>query len=373
MKESQLMRTMMMAMLTMCILVAWPTSHSNAAVLKVQAKSCTYADVLAAVTYGAGVATAVVNIPAGECDWGVNELTVPGGVSLNGAGSGSTIIRGSDGSDQLITIDCTNGKTSSFSNITLSGKGNPAIWDDGLLFTGGCKNFKVFNSVFSDFVNAGVSVYSDGHGVIYKNKFINNYRAGQTGGTTGYGVVVYGDSTWPALDLGSNKAVFVEDNYFYGNRHNIASNDGSRYVFRYNEATVTGPAKNFAQVDAHGISSSPQGSRSWEVYNNTFSAIIPVGALTRTAIGMGGGDGVIFNNILNNPEVTRWAIELWTPADAYPGEDQVRAAYFWNNSPGATSLLNIDSPTHFVEGRDYFLYAKPGYSPYPYPHPLRAR
>lgn len=358
----------LMAIFIISLLVAWPTSHSIAAGQTIHAQSCTFSDVQAAVNSGA--TGAVINIPAGTCDWRANTLTVPGGVSLKGEGRAATIIRGSSGTGNLITIDCSNGKTSNFSNMALIGKANPAIWDGGLLLSGGCKDFMVFNSGFSDFVNFAISVYDDSRGVIFKNNFLNNFRDGQTGGATGYGVVVYGDSTWPLLELGTENAVFVEDNYFYGNRHNIASNNGSRYVFRYNNVTATGSVMNYAMVDAHGFASSPRGSRSWEVYNNTFSTKLPPGDWARTCMGMGGGDGVIFNNVLTNPDKISRTIELWAPrqALAYPAKDQMRSGYFWNNSPN--TLVN-NSPTHFVEGRDYFLYPKPEYRPYAYPHPLR--
>ncbi len=350
------------------LLVVWPTSHTIAAGQSISAPTCAFSAVQGAVN--SGNTGDVVNIPAGTCDWGSNTLTVPGGVSLRGAGRTSTIIRGSSGTNDLITIDCSNGKTSNFSDMTLIGKANPAIWDGGLTLLNGCKDFMVFNSKFSDFVNHGLSVEGNSRGVIFNNNFFNNFRAGQTGGTTGYGVVVYGDSTWPPLELGTANAVFVEDNIFSGNRHNIASNNGSRYVFRHNTVTAPEPVKNFALVDAHGFTSSPRGSRSWEVYNNTFSTNLLTSDAARTVMGIGGGDGVIFNNILLNPHTVSRTIELWAPqqTSTYPAKDQMTSGYFWNNSP---NILCNDAPANFVEGRDYFLYARPGYAPYAYPHPLR--
>jgi hypothetical protein len=369
--------TRMRAPLAVCalnLLVIWPAPNIFAAGPTIHAQSCTFSAVQAAVHSGA--TGDMIMIPAGTCDWGANRLTVVGGISLKGAGKAATIIRGSSGAGDLVTFDCSNGKTSNFSDITLTGKGNPAIWDGGLTFSNGCKDFMVFNSKFSNFINHGIEVEGNSRGVIFKNEFTDNYRAGQTGGTTGYGVVVYGNATWPLLELGTANAVFVEDNVFFGNRHDIASNDSSRYVFRHNNVTATVATNNFVMVDAHGKFSSPRGSRSWEVYDNTFAVNYSTEDAKRGVIAMGGGDGVIFNNKVTTPGMIASTIELWTPQSAatYPAPDQMTSGYFWNNDSVTAQgprMLKVNSVLHHVEGRDYFLYPKPGYAPYTYPHPLR--
>lgn len=353
-------------------------SISSASAATVNASSCMSPAVQTAVNSAVNGDT--VLIPAGTCDWGASTLAVPGGVYLKGSGKTATIIRGSSQSNQtLVNFNCSNGRVATFSDMTLIGKGNPAVWDQGISLLNGCKSFKVFNSKFTDFVNAGVSVNGDSHGVTYSNDFVNNYRAGQTGGTTGYGVVVYGNGTWPALELGTANAVFVEDNYFYGNRCNIASNNGARYVFRYNTAVATDPVLNYSMVDAHGKASSPRGSRSWEIYNNTFSTNMVTGVAERGATGLHGGDGVVFNNVLTNPETFARMVEITVtpPVTAYPTTDQMTSGYFWNNTAAAwpngdptKRLIDKGTPSNFVEGRDYFQYARPGYKPYTYPHPL---
>lgn len=354
-------------------LTPWPTAPLLAAELTFQAQSCGFSAVRDAVqdAINSGV-NSVVNIPAGTCNWGDNKLVLPAGISLKGSGKATTVLRSySSANDKLITIDCSNGKTAQFSDMTLIGKGNPAIWDGGLALKGGCRDFKVFNSRFSDFVFYGVGVWGDSQGVIYQNDFLNNYRAGQTGGTTGYGIVVYGDGTWPPLELGTANAVFVEDNYFSGNRHNIASNNGSRYVFRYNRAITISSVRDFPIVDAHGRGSAPRGSRSWEIYNNTFSTDLAANEKARAITGIRGGDGVVFNNTVTDPLSIRTMIELSALEVAlpYPAMDQMRSGYFWNNS---LDLLVNAAPGNFVLGRDYFLTARPGYAPYMYPHPLRS-
>ena len=61
----------------------------------------------------------------------------------------------------------------------------------------------------------------------------------------------------------------------------------------------------------------------------------------------------------------------------YPGPNQIRSAYFWNNpTKGTSSEADADGianscPASIQKGRDYFMMPKPGYKPFPYPHPLR--
>ncbi len=171
--------------------------------------------------------------------------------------------------------------------------------------------------------------------------------------------------------------VLVEDNYFSGNRHNIASNNGSVYVFRHNTCVGQDPAKNFAQTDAHGLSSSPRGSRSYEIYNNVYSANISSG-LQRTAIGIRGGDGVIFNNTMTAATISR-PIELSAkdfPAAPIPALIKPDLLYIWNNSnysnSYATNGIDNNCPSSIGLNRDDSLSPKPGYTPYTYPHPLRS-
>jgi hypothetical protein len=349
------------------------------------ASSCEFNEVVTAVNAAAAettagtVAAATVVIPAGDCNWKAQQLQVPAGVYLRGAGQDRTTIRRIGtvpNTSYLVAFDCSNGKRAEFSDMHLIGNGNGKIEDKGLGLLHGCVDFKVSNSTFSNFVFSAVYVGDAPRqrGVIYSNKFIDNYSPDLK--NLGYGVVVYGGDAWPTLELGSQNAVFVEDNYFSGNRHNIASNNGSVYVFRYNTVIGQDPAKDFAMTDAHGLSSSPVGSRSYEIYNNRYSTVL-AGGMQRTAIGIRGGDGVIFNNTAT-ATIAR-TVELTTEGFAcgiYPGPYQIRSLYIWNNSARPnnrhkTDGIANDCPSSITLNRDYFLSPKPGYVPYAYPHPLR--
>jgi len=341
------------------------------------ARSCEFDAVSNAV--GMAHPGATVAIPAGDCNWGVRQLDVPGNVSLRGAGRELTTLRRAgniQGSGYMIAFDCSQGGAPHFSGLTLIGNGDGAIQDKGLGLLHGCIDFVVAKSSFRNFVFSAVYVgdSENQRGVIYDNNFIDNYSAKLA--NLGYGVVVYGGGTWPELRLGTKDAVFVEDNFFSGNRHNIASNNGSAYVFRHNTVVGQDPAKDFAMTDAHGLSSSTRGSRSYEIYGNRYSANLKHG-LQRSAIGIRGGDGVIFDNVVAD-KISR-AIELDEEGFAcgvYPGQDQIRSLYIWNNSYERADdrfEAGIDNqcPASIGLNRDYFLKARPAYRPFGYPHPLR--
>lgn len=87
--------------------------------------------------------------------------------------------------------------------------------------------------------------------------------------------------------LGTNNAVFVEDNEFYRSRGDAIDSDyGGKYVFRNNY--VVG-----CYVEAHSIQSGNRSARSWEIYNNT---IVADGNEWLFPMFLRGGTGVIFGN-----------------------------------------------------------------------------
>jgi hypothetical protein len=70
------------------------------------------------------------------------------------------------------------------------------------------------------------------------------------------------------------------------------------------------------------------------------------------------------------------------PLKSYAALDQIgdpNDLYIWGNTSSGDGLyLNPTSDPHGIgywlkAGRDYFTTAKPGYSPYTYPHPLRTQ
>ena len=334
----------------------------------IKASSCAFEDVRSALSSLGHTGT--VFIPAGKCDWGANQLIVPSGVALMGSGRDTTYLYRSarvQPNVYLIRYECKNDSPAVLADLSLVGAGLIDNEDRGVGLLNGCVDFEVSRSRFSRFVFAAIEVRGPRtqRGVIYDNEFIDNYIP--KGNSPGYGIVVFGDATWPSLELGSENAVYIEDNYFRGNRHHIASNNGSRYVFRNNIAIATDMTKDFSQVDAHGLSSSPRGSRSWEIYNNQFKANLTSGR-NLAGIGIRGGDGVIFGNTFRGPIAHPVLLSLeGGKCGDYPTMDQIRDAYIDVPDESVTNKCAVS----IKPGRDYHISSKDGYRPFVYPHPLR--
>ena len=223
-------------------------------------------------------------------------------------------------------------------------------------------------------------------GVIFNNDFTNNYFYNSRSQTIvlGYGVVVYGDGSWPELRLGTADNIFIENNYMYGNRHHVASNNSSRYVYRYNTAITTTNTRNHYALDAHGRGAnngSKSGSRQYEIYGNVIDTDLPKAESARTAIGIRGGDGVIFANFIGAQ--FRFGLELMVEnaREAQGKEacnsvpDRITDLYIWDNrisvaNSAKNGVLSV-CPNTVQLGRDYFLQSKKYYFPFTYPHPLR--
>ena len=140
-------------------------------------------------------------------------------------------------------------------------------------------------------------------------------------------------------------------------------------------------------IEVHGNYYYGRGSVSFEIYNNTINS-------GHSFMGMyiRGGTGVIFNNTFLNDftyPIVFANYQSFTSGTnhppgpcgyaccTYPCPDQINQAYVWDNTYGGSPVdvfvrdrgLERD---HIQEGRDYFMYEKPGYTPFEYPHPLTA-
>jgi len=367
----------------------------------VHATSCSRNDVAAAFAQARDGQT--VRIPAGNCDWGAGSVSRAGGIRVRGAGMRTTVMQRSapvtTWGNFLMSFDCSNGKTVEISDIGFLG--NDALQnsaqqladEDAGLLLDQCVDFRVHDIEFREFSNAGLTIRGiNTRGVVYRGNFQSNFKCQPTPvDCLGYGVVVYGGdgaqgNDQVPLQLGSQTAVFIEDSDFRDNRHAIASNQGSRYVFRHNSVLSTQRTRDFGLIDAHGRGDYPPGSRSWEIYENSIGP--DPSTLVVTGISIRGGDGVIFNNTVgsNVAHVLYLSLEQDCPSSGGPVPDQTREAYIWGNTwngppagyennppdpldPG--SIVSNDCPRLLRDGTQYKLSARPGYAPYAYPHPLR--
>ncbi len=371
------------------------------------AATCSKTDVTAAIN--AASDGDIVTVPAGTCSWGA--FTLAKGVVLRGAGKASTII-------SLSTLSASGSAARAFrlTGMTIKG-GNPSIE-----ITGEWKNFRIDHSVItsSSWVTGILVSFSSANGVIDNDEFFNSRTE------------VYGEGNGsPAWSrpssIGMGDAVFLEsstsDWAVYGNA--IDSTAGGRYVIRHNTIYNT-------PIENHGAcTSGMRGTRSYEIYENTLVADTrgTMAGITYRPMLLRGGTGVVFNNTIAGPWSTktihidsqRSCVEyisdlngacggLWSShpqcdgksgtlydgplsAQGYPCRDQLGRStdqgittvqaleplYAWNNKAGSQAVpvvMNpaVDctmTPVHLKEDRDYVLETpRPGYVPYPYPHPL---
>jgi hypothetical protein len=346
------------------------------------AASLSPADIQAAVNAASPGDTVI--LPAGEFRGFNSTITIPNGISIKGQGKNATKLRKTDTSRIDIFRLNEAGQASTYpvemSGFSLYGCGDQSTLDTGINIARGIKDFKIHDLDLQGFGYSGLIVHGYSYGVIWNCRFIDCYAPGN-----GYGIGVLaeepgdvkpGDASWTRpVVFGGNEWVFVEDCYFSNQRHAIASNFGGRYVFRYNTC-VNNKRSEF--IDVHGYAGTTRGARAWEVYHNNLtgdSVNWPDG------IGMTGGDGVIFNNTMQGNIAFPIFLSDDSCEGSYPGPDQIRSCYIWGNNEdgnpvdkagsGSNNDIAVYCTQFLQQDRDFFLYPKPEYTPYPYPHPLR--
>jgi hypothetical protein len=360
------------------------------------ASSCSRTHVQAAInTAGTGD---TVLVPAGTCTWTGN-VDIPNTkkLTLQGAGIGATMITAGS-YDCLIELNQSGSRVTGFELI------NGYIQADG-------DGWRIHHCKFTS-PSGGNAVFVRGlresihpTGLIDHCVFVNT-RVEICGWA---GLTAHALWSQPLNPGSGQNVVYVEDCNFthtiFGNA--IDSNYGGRYVFRYNTL-------NDVYVEAHSVQGDNRASRKWEIYRNTFhqnQRAMWVPMFLR------GGTGVVFDNVLTGTWTTPGIAldnvrdcetrdvsgkcdgtspwdgnqaggngypcrdqigrstdsSLWTPSRPYPAQG-LDPAYAWNNKLGASDVLffhHNNCANHIQSGRDYYNNtAKPGYTPYTYPHPL---
>jgi len=357
------------------------------------AASLSQADIQTAVD--AADAGDTVQLPSGTNNDFTGTVTISKAITVYGAGETTTVLkRASDPGDHasFFHVDPLESadQTITFHDFGLYGYGHTddetideGIWLD---YSGETDyEIRIYNCQFREFGYAGIRTLGYWYGCIYDCDFIDNDVTGY-----GYGVAVGGltapgdggDNSWTrGHTLGSEFFIFVEDCYGENNRHFTTNSYGGRVVTRYN--TITTDYVNARAIDAaHGynFSTGERAGLCYEIYENEITGTGSASA----GIGLNGGNGVIWeNSAINAINLTylHITVTLDDPPDAYPSQDQATDLYLWNNHTdysetdwedidGSYGLLNSE-PTYLVEGRDFYRYQKPGYSPYTYPHPLQ--
>ncbi len=383
-----------------------------------------------------------VLVPAGTCAWKTN-LNITMGITLQGAGIGQTVILdqtpkdGSVPGSSVLAFAVDSPNRFRLTGFTFQEDTNDvSIFTKCMIVLSGTSHaFRVDHNAFTTTGDASyrggrIRIYGYLWGVIDHNYFRQNFEVGVFTEHSGWNGGSYGDGSWAdALYLGTEKAIYIEDNVFteLANPYSVGAIDGLggyRLVFRYNTLYNN-------TIVAHGTESGgrQRSARSFEIYSNTFR--ITAGAKNLSeAFEIRGGTGVIFNNkfyrednpsnggynSLANLKIFRndKYYQPWGKCDGTSSFDQnvtgtfgyrcvdqpgagtssdlagvamppaawvgniLDPIYQWNNAFGSNTSPTLSTQgayvaTQLVESRDYFNNTpKPGYVPFTYPHPLVA-
>ena len=359
----------------------------------ITASTCSRNDVQAAVNGAASGDT--VNIPAGTCTYTSAVTVTDKSLRLVGAGSSTTILK-SNWNGETIRFNC----NSSITGIEVSGIYflsnipfvSQTVGTTGMRLQGSCQDYNIHENKFEKHSRSGLRLEGLQWGVVWGNTFFDNREnTNYPPGNVGYGVEVIGAgntswSRWPASPsahmseaAAAGEWVFVEDNTFTQNKHDITCNNGGRYVFRNNTSTETIPSTG--AFDRHGFGAWPRGCRGSNIYNNVQNTTLNN---QFAAMLIRGGDGVIYNNQIGGDYNDAIVIKNESSGAnaqgsncSYPCQDQIRRLHQWGNTiNGQTATITVQAAytTLLQSGRDYFNVssAPADYDgPFTYPHPLR--
>lgn len=398
---STALRVGIIALCTACYV---SVSASEAATIS--ATSCSSSAVQAAIDSAQNGDTVLV--PSGSCTWSSGVSISGKAIHLQGEAAGTVTLTHGAGSATLIAITEASAGRVEVSNLTLlrgSGSGR-------LIMVNNASNGRAV-LIHDNTMGPNSIRLETNRGVIYRNT-LNGAGLGSSGiqckpiGLTSSWTTA---STMGTADVSGESNVYVEDNTFTNFWTEVAdSDDNCRIVFRYNTFVDSG-------ITSHGPDTSAEGTRHWEVYNNTFRYSGDGGCnetLNKNVpyfFYIRGGTGIIADNVMpnlnscawgNKPEIIMTVQNLrrnagpyacWKtyPAPRQVGQSRSGSAavtdpvYLWGNTGGGnygSPAINDYSPNEcgsgapsssafITNGRDYVVGVKPGYQKYPYPHPLR--
>lgn len=372
-----------------------------------------------------------VQIPNGTYTWSGNVTILGKTVHLLGQSAGGVTIHNANQSTEILTVNKSTTGYVEVANLYIDSVTSAPNFTSHLVVLSpdghAGKPVLLHDCTFVS-LNGGVEyavTWNGNGGVVWNCHFFS-------GGSDIEGIQFYSDpSDWTYLEtLGTDDTdgtnnTYVEDCDFH-NAWTGATNfdDNSRVVVR--NCTFDNAA-----VGSHGQETSPWGVRHFEVYNNTFlyatqGTTPAIDGLQVYPLNLNywclirGGTGVIFDNVMpailfdkcaallavfsinrldqipcqTSYPAARQVGQGWNGTGyCYPSVPQDGCGYFtdplyiWGNSGGAPAssdyvCLDQYSPDecgngqliddYLQQGRDYIVgTARPGYTPYTYPHPLR--
>ncbi len=395
---------------------AWSATHSAA--------SCSSGSVAAVIASATAGDTIVV--PAGACTWS-SPISLGKSLVVQGAGIDKTTISGNGFSipagidDYRITGFTFNGSWASNYIIT---NAQSRI---------GNKRFRIDHNKFMNkaYTTSGTIVFHGfSYGLLDHNVFQDTLDEILSFGGDG----APASTRTPIVGGYENGTIFVEDNQFLltnacrdyyapdpnGAAENLFDgNSAPRIVFRYNTITDHVNCRWLSAIETHGFESEfstvgdARAVYAVEIYNNTFTSNYAGSAGAIKLRGLQGG-GVIFNNTFAGMGHSFASFILIQNLRSHTTDDtgslskgninsagyaefcharqadeaalicehctahtglcfgQVNNLYIWNNANAGTVAVESIGFTQndVLLNTHYFLSSMPGYTPYPYPHPL---
>ncbi len=246
-----------------------------------------------------------VNVTAGSANWGANYLTITKAIKLVGAGTSQTTgtrITGTGNTTYgfgMFKIDT--GSTESTFPFEMTGfrVTSTIIGNENMIrISGAGSGWRIHGNYFYKNATTEEAVLN-----VYPNSTTSHKLFGLIDNNVFENIKIYVTGALPQANLswmataqwGTDQVVFIENNTFIGprpyNGSRIDSYQGARLVIRYNDF-------NDARIEAHSAcQSNIRGARSYEVYNNRFSATDSSGGWA-VALAMRAGSHVITRNVI---------------------------------------------------------------------------
>jgi len=245
-------------------------------------------------------------------------------LTIQGAGIDRTIIvdevpRHPNGiDDALFVIHTLEGKPFRLTGMTLRGGATETGWAGAVQIRGTSKRVRVDRLKFDHVQARGLHIDGEIYGVVDHCEFvIGAWLQAIWVGHSAWGGRTYGDGSWASpLALGTEKAIFIEDNIFRAEGAGSATATvdswmGGRWVFRHNRVVNM-------TIGNHGTESSGRwrGCFSMEIYRNVFERPDP--KHWATVGGSRSGTAVIFENTVTGPYDGFFPLDNYREWHAFP-------------------------------------------------------
>ena len=342
------------------LLLSVSVTGSDAATI--YANTPSYSDVSSAIL--SATSGDIVVVPPGAAVW-TSALKITKGLTLQGAGVGNTVIAG----DATPSFDYTSAVIINYAPT------NPSLNEPfrvtGFTFDGnwkvGCISFiraSYTNSTYitnvrvdhNYFQNCGNTSFParallvDGltFGVIDHNTFLNNQKTADFEISDAFGWAV-------PPTVGGPNYMYFEDNDITNNDSRVSAitsgGQGGRYVVSHNTINTISANADNQHYDAHGTLGGNRGTVAVEIYNNTLTTK----AAAWQFLDHRGGTARIFNNKIIKPSSDILFEMREEDGAGYPALDQVKDAFYFNNTYGPTTGQENTGAPQVRSGSEFWI------------------